>query len=89
MTEEEAADLHNKVPSEKLLEIFAKTTNDMILSFEVPLRRAKKDQQPGSPKDLTTEVEMSIWLKDFPQTAHEFKVFLAFQIQQTPPAAAN
>ena len=48
ITEEEAADFANKITPEKQLEIFAKTANDMILSYEVPLRRAKKDQQPGS-----------------------------------------
>ena len=44
LTEEEANDLSNKVSQERLMEILAKTTNDMILSYEVPARRAKKDQ---------------------------------------------
>ena len=78
ITEEEAADLPNKVSQEKLFEIFAKTANDMILSYEVPLRRAKKDQQPTSPKQGSQDVDMTIWLKDFPQTAQEFKAFLSF-----------
>ena len=51
----------------------AKTTVDLIMSFEVPARRVKKDS--GVPvNEESTDVEMTIWLKDFPSTLHEFKL---------------
>lgn len=43
ITEEEGNDL-SKLPLEKITEIFAKVTNELILQFEVPLRRQKKEQ---------------------------------------------
>jgi hypothetical protein len=47
------------------METFAKTTVDLILSYEVPIRRLKRDQPPADPEN-NQELEMSIWLKDFP-----------------------
>ena len=38
LTEEEANDL-NKVNQDKIVEVFAKVTNELILFHEVPLRR--------------------------------------------------
>jgi hypothetical protein len=43
LTEEESLDIANKVPQERLTEILAKTTYDMLMSYEAQARRAKKD----------------------------------------------
>lgn len=37
---------------------------DLIMSFEVPARRLKKDNPNSNPESI--DVEMTIWLKDFP-----------------------
>ncbi len=42
LTEEEAADL-TVVDEEKLNEAFAKATKEILLSYQVPLRRQKKE----------------------------------------------
>jgi hypothetical protein len=38
------------------------------MSHEVPARRIKRDQNPNpsGEESLSQEVEMTIWLKDFP-----------------------
>ena len=59
------------------MEIFAKTTVDLILSFEVPARRLKKDQPESG--DVPSEVEMTIWLKDFPTNMNEFRALYALK----------
>ena len=61
-----------------MIELFAKTTVDVILSHEVPARRLKRDSSQLS-EDNSTEVEMTIWLKDFPSTLNEFKALYALK----------
>ena len=47
------------------------------MSYEVPARRIKKDQ--NIQENNSTEVEMTIWLKDFPSTLTEFKALIALK----------
>jgi hypothetical protein len=51
--------------SERYVEIFAKTTVDIIMSHEVTAKRAKRDAG-GVVDENSHEAELSIWLKDFP-----------------------
>ena len=65
------------------MEIMAKTTVDVVMSHEVPARRVKKEALAALPEDqqnaLTSEVEMTIWLKDFPQSLNEYKAVFALK----------
>ena len=63
---------------ERVTEIFAKTTVDLILSHEVPLRRIKKEQ-PADGSEQAQDVELTIWLKDFPATLSDFKALFALK----------
>jgi hypothetical protein len=47
----------------------------MIISYEVNARRAKRDN-PNTNLE-STDVEMTIWLKDFPSNITEFKALFA------------
>lgn len=76
ITEEESVDI-SKLPQDRIIDFFAKTTNDLIMSYEVPARRIKKDQ--NIQENNSTEVEMTIWLKDFPSTLTEFKALIALK----------
>jgi hypothetical protein len=53
------------------------------MSHEVPARRTKKESLAGVPEDQqnqqTAEVEMTIWLKDFPQSLADYKAVLALK----------
>jgi hypothetical protein len=53
------------------------------MSHEVPARRTKKESLAGLPEDQqnqqTAEVEMTIWLKDFPQSLADYKAVLALK----------
>ena len=75
ITEEESLEFAGKLSLEKQVEILSKTTYDMLMSFEAAARRAKKDQPPHPSPDL----ELTIWLKDFPSTASDFRAFLHYQ----------
>ncbi len=63
--------------TEKYVEIFSKTTVDLILSHEVPARRLKKDQPDNG--EVPKEPEMTIWLKDFPTNIQEFRALYALK----------
>ena len=64
--------------ADRYTEVMAKTTVDVVLSHEVPARRAKRDS--GAPVDAESkEVEMTIWLKDFPTSPAEIKALYALK----------
>ena len=60
--------------NERYVEVFSKATVDVVMSIEVPARRAK-----AAEAEPTSEVEMTIWLKDFPQTLEEYKALYALK----------
>ena len=62
---------------DRYTEIFAKTTVDVIMSHEVPARRVKKDAPPAV--EIGEDVEMTIWLKDFPSSPAEIKALYALK----------
>ena len=72
-----SADLSKVLGSyDRYVEVFSKATVDVVLSHEVPARRLKRDSGVASTDESTSQaVEMTIWLKDFPQTVQEFKAF--------------
>ena len=47
------------------------------MAFEVAAKRAKRDSQQLNQQE-STDVETTLWLKDFPQTLNEFKAFYQF-----------
>ena len=51
----------------------AKTTVDLINSHVVPARRIKKESGIAHHEE-STDVEITIWLKDFPTNINEFKL---------------
>ena len=61
---------------DRTIDVFAKTTVDLVMSYEVPARRLKKD---AGVLENGPEVEMTIWLKDFPQSLQEFKALYALK----------
>lgn len=63
--------------TDRYTEVFAKTTVDVIMSHEVPARRLKKDAPPAV--ENSEDVEMTIWLKDFPSSPAEVKALYALK----------
>ena len=63
-----------KVLGDRYIEVFSKATVDVVMSIEVPARRAKAPDA-----EATNDVEMTIWLKDFPQTLDEYKALYALK----------
>jgi hypothetical protein len=63
--------------TDRYTEVFAKTTVDVVMSHEVPARRIKKDSPPAV--EIGEDVEMTIWLKDFPNSPAEIKALYALK----------
>ena len=72
--------------------MLARTSNEILASITVPLRRIKADEQEKfrdkldkltseearaealeEQKKLVSAMELTVWLKDFPRTAEDFK----------------
>ena len=91
LTEAEADDLASVDPT-KVRQVLARTTNEILASMTVPLRRQKLEEQNAFKEKLekitdtdeknaaleenkatSSAVELSVWLKDFPKSADDFK----------------
>ena len=76
----------------KVRQVLARTTNEILASITVPLRRNKLEEQDKFKEKLekmtnedeknaaleeqkatSSAVELSVWLKDFPKSADDFK----------------
>lgn len=86
----------------KLQQVFARCTNDILVSIQLPLRREKlelkenfdiklnaapevdKESLRSTYKDKMSEVELTVWLKDFPKTASDFKELRRSASQHMP-----
>ena len=102
LTEAEADDLQN-VDAIKVRQVLARTTNEILASITVPLRRIKleeqnqfkeklekitdKDEKKAAQDEHTAQssaVELTVWLKDFPKSADDFKELRRSGAQHQP-----
>ena len=102
LTEEEANDL-SIVDQTKVRQVLARTTNEILASITVPLRRlkveenerfkekmekiteeAEKKEALDEQKAADSAMELTVWLKDFPKSADDFKELRRSGAQHQP-----
>ena len=102
LTEEEADHLA-KVDPIKVRQVLARTTNEILASITVPLRRIKLEEADRlreklekisddterskvaeAQKTQASALELTVWLKDFPRSAEDFKELRRSGAQHQP-----